>query len=144
MVLLRPALFAVCHDEEYARVSGLPVRTLNLLMAVTTAVTVTIAMRTVGLLLVSAMMVVPVAAAQQVTRGFLTTMSLAMGIGVFAAGAGVVASAQMDTAPGATIVILTIATFVGLTVGTAVWRALRRRVPTPSADAEPPDVVLHR
>jgi zinc transport system permease protein len=144
MVLLRPALFAVCHDEEYARVSGLPVRTLNLLMAVTTAVTVTIAMRTVGLLLVSAMMVVPVAAAQQVTRGFLTTMSLAMGIGVFAAGAGVAASAQMDTAPGATIVIVAIATFVGLTVGTAVRRALRRRVPTPDADAEPPDVVLHR
>ena len=48
MLLLRPVLFAVCHDEEYARVSGLPVRTLNLLLAVTTAVTVTIAMRTVG------------------------------------------------------------------------------------------------
>ncbi|HET9519217.1 MAG TPA: metal ABC transporter permease, partial [Actinoplanes sp.] len=75
MVALRPALFAVCHDEEYARVSGLPVRTLNLLLAVTTAVTVTIAMRTVGLLLVSALMVVPVAAAQQVTRGFLATMT---------------------------------------------------------------------
>ena len=43
-----PALFAVCHDEEYARVSGLPVRALNLLLAVTTAVTVTIAMRAVG------------------------------------------------------------------------------------------------
>src|SRR3954471_3357795 len=49
MTVFRPALFAVCNDEEYARVSGLPVRTLNLLMAVTTAVTVTIAMRTVGL-----------------------------------------------------------------------------------------------
>jgi zinc transport system permease protein len=147
MVLLRPALFAVCHDEEYARVSGLPVRTLNLLMAVTTAVTVTIAMRTVGLLLVSALMVVPVAAAQQVTRGFLTTMGLAMGIGVFAAGAGMVASAELETAPGASIVILAIAAFVGLTVGTAMWRALRRRVPptTPPPDhAEPPDVVLHR
>ena len=50
--------------------SGLPVRTLNLLLAVTTAVTVTVAMRAVGLLLVSAMMVVPVATAQLVTRGF--------------------------------------------------------------------------
>ena len=66
--------------------SGLPVRTLNLLLAVTTAVTVTIAMRAVGLLLVSALMVVPVAAAQQVTRGFRTTMTAAMVIGVFAAG----------------------------------------------------------
>ncbi|HEX8927876.1 MAG TPA: iron chelate uptake ABC transporter family permease subunit, partial [Actinomycetota bacterium] len=39
MTGFRPALFAVSNDEEYARVSGLPVRTLNLLMAVTTAVT---------------------------------------------------------------------------------------------------------
>ena len=75
MLALRPALFAVCHDEEYARVSGLPVRALNLLLAVTTAVTVTIAMRAVGLLLVSALMVVPVATAQQVTRGFRSTMT---------------------------------------------------------------------
>ena len=82
MLLLRPALFAICHDEEYARVSGLPVRTLNLLIAITTAVTVTIAMRTVGLLLVSAMMVVPVATAQLVTRGFRATMALAMALGV--------------------------------------------------------------
>ncbi|GAB3368861.1 hypothetical protein GCM10027452_29950 [Micromonospora halotolerans] len=54
MLALRPALFAVCHDEEYARVSGLPVRALNLLLAVGTAVTVTIAMRAVGVLLISA------------------------------------------------------------------------------------------
>lgn len=152
MLVLQPALFAVCHDEEYARVSGLPVRTLNLLLAVTTAVTVTIAMRTVGLLLVSALMVVPVVAAQQVTRGFRTTMAAAMGVGVFAAAAGVWLSGQADTAPGATIVILAIATFVALTVGAATWRVLRRRSaaagrPTPGrpgAESEPPDVVLHR
>ncbi|HEV7962973.1 MAG TPA: metal ABC transporter permease [Actinoplanes sp.] len=138
MLALRPALFAISNDEEYARVSGLPVRTLNLLIAVTTAVTVTIAMRTVGLLLVSALMVVPVAAAQQVTRGFRTTMSVAMLIGVGAAAAGVAVSAQIDTAPGATIVILALAVFVALTVGTAVWRAVRpnRRKP---AEVEPPE-----
>jgi zinc transport system permease protein len=147
MVLLRPALFAVCHDEEYARVSGLPVRTLNLLLAVTTAVTVTIAMRTVGLLLVSALMVVPVAAAQQVTRGFRATMGVAMAIGVFAAAAGITLSGEVDTAPGATIVILAIAAFLAITVGTAIWRTLRRRLRSvataPGADTEPPDVVLH-
>ena len=142
MVLLRPALFAVCHDEEYARVSGLPVRTLNLLLAVTTAVTVTIAMRTVGLLLVSALMVVPVAAAQQVTRGFRTTMVAAMVIGVFAAAAGFVVSAEVDTAPGATIVILALAAFLALTVGGAVYRVLRGR-PRRGVEVEPPDVVLN-
>jgi zinc transport system permease protein len=142
MLALRQALFAVCHDEEYAKVSGLPVRTLNLLLAVMTAVTVTIAMRTVGLLLVSALMVVPVAAAQQVTRGFRTTMAAAMLIGVVAAAAGVTVSGEVDTPPGATIVILAIAVFLAITVGSTLWRALRRRLPDPLQRAEPPDVVL--
>ncbi|MFD0517619.1 metal ABC transporter permease [Paractinoplanes durhamensis] len=131
MTVFRPALFAVCNDEEYAKVSGLPVRTLNLLMAVTTAVTVTIAMRTVGLLLVSALMVVPVAAAQQVTRGFRSTMALGMVIGLGAAGAGVAVSAEIDTAPGATTVILALAVFVAIALGSGVVRALRRRAHHP-------------
>ncbi|GAA3345255.1 metal ABC transporter permease [Amorphoplanes nipponensis] len=146
MLGLRQALFAVCHDEEYARVSGLPVRTLNLLMAVTTAVTVTIAMRTVGLLLVSALMVVPVAAAQQVTRGFRATMAAAMVIGVTAAAAGVWVAGEVDTAPGATIVILAIAAFVAVTVAAGTWRMLRRRLhpahQRTAAQLEPPEVVL--
>jgi zinc transport system permease protein len=141
MTAFRPALFAVCNDEEYAKVSGLPVRTLNLLMSVTTAVTVTIAMRTVGLLLVSALMVVPVAAAQQVTRGFRSTMTLAMVIGLGAAGAGVAVSAEIDTAPGATTVIVALAFFVVIAAAAATWRTLRRRA-HPPREVEPPDVVL--
>ena len=144
MLLLRPALFAICHDEEYARVSGLPVRALNLLLAVTTAVTVTIAMRTVGLLLVSALMVVPVAAAQQVTRGFRATMHLAMAIGLVAAGAGVFVAAEAGTAPGATIVVVAIGVFVGLTLAAALRRAGRRQPSIEGHELEPPDVVLHR
>jgi zinc transport system permease protein len=139
MLLLRPALFAVSNDEEYARVSGLPVRTLNLLMAVTTAVTVTIAMRTVGLLLVSALMVVPVAAAQQISRGFRSTMTTAMAIGVGAAVVGFVVSAEVNTAPGATIVLVALAVFVLLAVASAIWRVRPRR----ADELEPPDVVLH-
>ena len=141
MLAFRPAFFAVCNDEEYARVSGLPVGALNLLLAITTAVTVTIAMRTVGLLLVSALMVVPVAAAQQVTRGFRSTMGAAMAIGFGAAGSGVVVSAEIDTAPGATTVVLALAAFLAVTVGSAGWRALRRRA-RPPHEVEPPDVVL--
>jgi zinc transport system permease protein len=143
MLLFRPALFALCNDEEYARVSGLPVRTLNLLLAVTTAVTVTIAMRTVGLLLVSALMVVPVAAAQQLTRGFRSTMAVAMLIGVCAAGAGVVLSGQIDTAPGATTVLLALAAFLLTTAAGALWHRPRRRRNPPPSQVEPPDVVIH-
>jgi ABC-type Mn2+/Zn2+ transport systems, permease components len=125
-LLLRPWLFAICHDEEYARVAGLPVRALNLLLAVTTAVTVTVAMRAVGLLLVSALMVVPVATAQLVTRGFRSTMYAAMAIGVLASALGVGIAGVYDTAPGATIILVAIAAFALLATGLGV-RSWRRR-----------------
>ena len=65
---LSPQLFAIAHDPEFARVAGLRVRSYNVLIAVLAAVTVTVAMRTVGLLLVSALMVVPVATAPPWSR----------------------------------------------------------------------------
>jgi len=122
----RPWLFAVCQDEEYARVAGLPVRALNLTLAVTAAVTVTVAMRGVGLLLVSALMVVPVATAQQVARGFATTMATSMGLGVGYAGVGVYVSFRLDVAPGAAIVVLGLAVFVAVAVVAAVTQGWRR------------------
>jgi zinc transport system permease protein len=145
MIALRPALFAICHDEEYARVSGLPVRALNLLLAVATAVTVTIAMRAVGALLISALMVVPVATAQQLTRGFRSTMATAMGCGLLAGFVGVWLAGTADTAPGATIVVVAIGSFLVVAAGAAVWRAVRRRTtPAHVAEFEPPEVVLQR
>lgn len=121
---LRRQLFAVCQDEEFARVTGLPVRFLNLLMAVTAAVTVTVAMRIVGLLLVSAMMVIPVAAAQRVTRGFTATLSLAMLIGVLVSLSGTATTYYVDAPSGGAIVLLAIAVFI---VMTAVSTPLARR-----------------
>ncbi len=108
---LRRQLFAVCQDEEFARVTGLPVRLLNLLLAVTAAVTVTVAMQVVGLLLVSALMVVPVAAAQQVTRGFATTLALAVGFGLLVTLSGTVTSYHASVPAGAGTVLLAIALF---------------------------------
>ncbi|MFE1555363.1 metal ABC transporter permease [Streptomyces sp. NPDC058734] len=121
---LRRQLFAISQDEEFARVTGLPVRALNLLMAVTAAVTVTVAMRIVGLLLVSAMMVIPVAAAQRVTRGFAATLSLAMAIGVVVSLSGTAATYYIDAPSGATIVLLAIAVFI---VTTALSTPMARR-----------------
>ncbi len=109
---LRRQLFAVCQDEEFARVSGLPVRALNLLLAVTAAVTVTVAMRAVGLLLVSALMVIPVAAAQQITRGFAWTLAVSVTIGVVVSLSGTVFSYYVDVPPGASIVLASMAIFL--------------------------------
>ncbi|MFE3520258.1 metal ABC transporter permease [Streptomyces sp. NPDC059161] len=112
---LRRQLFAVSQDEEFARVTGLPVRALNLLTAVTAAVTVTVAMRVVGLLLVSALMVVPVAAAQQLSRSFALTFAIAVAIGVTVTLSGTVVTYYQDVPPGAVIVLFTIAIFIVLT-----------------------------
>jgi zinc transport system permease protein len=134
--LLRPWLFAVCHDEEYAQVAGLPVRALNLLLAVTTAVTVTVAMRAVGLLLVSALMVVPVATAQLVTRGFRATMYLAMAIGLLASAVGIGIAGVYDTAPGATVILVAIAAFALVALGLGTVRGWRRRHPAAVASSD--------
>ncbi|MET8895932.1 metal ABC transporter permease [Streptomyces albogriseolus] len=131
---LRRQLFAVSQDEEFARVTGLPVRFLNLLTAVTAAVTVSVAMRVVGLLLVSALMVVPVAAAQQLTRSFAATFAVAVAIGVSVAVGGTVTSYYQDVPPGATIVLLTIGAFILLT---ALAAPLARRRARARAAARP-------
>ncbi|AEN09848.1 MULTISPECIES: metal ABC transporter permease [unclassified Streptomyces] len=128
---LRRQLFAVSQDEEFARVTGLPVRVLNLLVAVTAAVTVTVAMRVVGLLLVSALMVVPVAAAQQIAKSFKVTFVLSVVIGTAVTLAGTVTSYYQDVPPGATIVLLAIAAFVALTALAAPLARRRARVQQP-------------
>jgi zinc transport system permease protein len=110
--VLGSALFSVSNDEEFARATGLPVVPLNLVLAVLTALTVVVAMRVIGVLLVSALMVVPVATAQLVTRSFRSTALLSMAVGVVVGIAGVVISFHADTPSGATIVVLAIALFL--------------------------------
>ena len=129
---LLPQLFSVANDEDFARTTGLSVRFYNVLISVLAAVTVSLAMRTVGLLLVSALMIIPVATAQQFSRGFRTTMLGAMAAGTLAAIGGVSASAFADVPPGATIVLVSLAGFaITAPLGLVVQRRRRARVPFP-------------
>ncbi|WP_374455910.1 metal ABC transporter permease [Nocardioides sp.] len=131
---LSPQLFAVASDPDFARVAGLRVRAYNLLIAVLAAVSITVAMRTVGLLLVSALMVVPVATSQQVARSFRATLVGAMLVGCVAAVGGLVLSAalsfRVNVAPGPTIVLLALAMFTA-TWPLGVWLRHRTRLMTP-------------
>ncbi|MFI8365802.1 metal ABC transporter permease [Streptomyces sp. NPDC085466] len=138
---LRKQLFAVSQDEEFARVTGLPVRLLNLLIAVTAAVTVTVAMRVVGLLLVSALMVVPVAAAQQLTKSFRATFVLSVVTGITVTLAGTITTYYADAPPGATIVLYAIGVFVLLTL-LATPLAKRRARAAAAAAVEGCDTAL--
>lgn len=126
-------LFAVSNDDEYARASGLPVLRLNLLLAVVTSLTVVISMRVVGLLLISALMVVPIATAQLLTRSFRSTVLLATALGVVAAVGGVSSSFYADTPSGGTIVLISIALFL-LTAAFVALRAGMSRSATDPAD----------
>ncbi|WP_232676986.1 metal ABC transporter permease [Nocardioides sp. R-C-SC26] len=137
---LSPQLFAVSHDVDFARVAGLRVRYYNLLVAVLAAVSVTVAMRTVGLLLVSALMVVPVATAQQLTTSFRRTLGVAMGLGVVASVGGLVGPAMVPSstvvAPGPAIIMVALACFV-LTWPIGSWTRRRARRRAPFTDSAP-------
>jgi len=109
---LAPQLYAVSTDEEFARTQGLRVRLYHITVVSLAAVTVALAMRTVGLLLVSALMVVPVAAARNLVRGFTSGLGCAIAIGVATAVGGAAASFYINAAPGAFIVLLAIGFFV--------------------------------
>ena len=138
-----PQLFAVCQDEEFARVTGVRVRAYNIVTSVMAAVTVTVAMRTVGLLLVSALMVVPVATAQQLTRGFKVTLITATAIGAVASVGGVMASFYLNVAPGATIVLLALAGFVAAwPVGSLVRYRRRMVAPFQAGDEALPHTTV--
>lgn len=113
---LRRSLFAVTHDQDFAVASGLPVRFLNLVVAVLAAVTITVAMRVVGVLLVSGLMILPVAIAQQFSRTFQSTMRFAMGTGAALTVSGLTITYFHDLQPGALIVVMGVALF-GLAAG---------------------------
>lgn len=135
---LMPQLFSVSNDEDFARASGLPVRFYNVLISVLAAVSVSVAMRTVGLLLVSALLVIPVATAQQFSRGFRATMLSAMVAGLLASVVGVSTSAYVDVPPGATIVLVALLGFaVTAPLGLVVQR--RRLARVPFEMPEPPE-----
>ncbi|MCF2705664.1 metal ABC transporter permease [Arcanobacterium haemolyticum] len=105
---LRGPLFALSHDEEFARTRGLHVRGLNILVAVVAALTVSVSMRAVGVLLVSAIMIVPVAIAQLVSTSFVRTMRIAQAVGTLVCIAGLVITYRVAASPGATIVVILI------------------------------------
>ena len=106
-------MFAVSFDPEVARTQGIRTGFIGVMITILAAVAVVIGMRTVGLLLVSAVMIVPIAAAQQVGRSFRGTAGVGILVGLFSAVGGVITSFYLDVPSGATIVLITLACFVG-------------------------------
>jgi zinc transport system permease protein len=120
ILVLGRVLLASVLDEESARVAGLPVDLAGSMLAVLTAVTVVAAMRVVGVLLVAALMVLPVASSRLLARSFRSTVLIAVVVGVASVVAGLVAARQWSLAPGGSIVLAATACF-------AVTAAVRGR-----------------
>ena len=128
MLTLRRGLFAIVTDEDWSRVAGLPVGLLNTVLAVIVAASVVAAMRVVGLLLVAAMMVLPVASGQLLARSFRGTLWWSVAIGVASVVAGLAASRIWGLAPGGTIVLIAAAVFAVV--------AIVKRTAVPKLQAE--------
>jgi zinc transport system permease protein len=124
VALLYRALAAVVIDEEGARVAGVPVAALNVVVAGLAGVTIALSMRIVGILLIAALMVLPVIAAGRVAASMRASVLLAMGIGLASVFAGLTVAYYADLPPGGAIVLLAAAAFV---VTSAVEAARARR-----------------
>ena len=116
VVFAHRAWFTIGLDDESARVMGLPVTALNSLLAVLTAVTIVAATRIVGVLLVAALMVLPVASARIVARSQRQTLLLATVTGVISAVIGLGTARIWGLAPGGTIVLVSAAIFTVVSV----------------------------
>jgi len=101
-------LISVTFDEDLARVSGIKTKTVNTLLVMLTAITVVLAMRLVGVMLVSALLILPAVSAFQAARSFKSAILLSSSFGVLSVLAGIVISFSWNLPAGATIVLLNI------------------------------------
>ncbi|MBI4991406.1 metal ABC transporter permease [Candidatus Gottesmanbacteria bacterium] len=108
-------LVYIAFDEEAAKVSGVKVRLLNIVLVILTAVTVSLSMRIVGALLIGALMVIPVVAAMQLRKSFKQTVLFAIMFGLISVISGLFISYYLNLAAGGTIVVLALALF-GVTI----------------------------
>lgn len=108
------AMLAVVTDEDWSRAAGLPVGPLSVALAALTAGVIVAGMRIVGILLIAAMMVLPVASAQLIARSFRGTFRLAVGIGGLSSLVGLTVARPLDLAPGGAIVFVAAALFAAV------------------------------
>jgi len=110
--LLYKELVFVSFDEQSAKVAGIPTQFINFVIVVLSAITVSVAIPIVGVLLISALIVIPVVTALQFRRGFLQTLALAEIFSIASVIVGVITSFYLDLSSGGTIVFVALAFFV--------------------------------
>jgi zinc transport system permease protein len=116
-------IFSMTFDEELARVSGIRTDRLNTTLALLTAITVVLTMSVVGIMLVSALLILPAVTALQLARGFRGAMLIAACVSFVAVTGGIFISLILNLPTGATIVMTGILIFLAA----LALRILRQR-----------------
>ncbi len=116
MLLLYKELFYITFDEEGAELSGVKVKAVNLIFTLMTAVVVSIAARTVGSLVISSLMIIPVACAMLVSKSYFQNVVLSVLFAVLFTVSGLFVTAFYDLKPGGTIVLIGIAVLLVLLI----------------------------
>lgn len=119
ITLLYKELVFSSFDDEAARASGIPTRAVNIALIIATALTVSIAIPIVGVLLISALIVIPAVTALLLHKDFLTTLIIAEIISVSSVVGGIILSFQLDIPSGGTIVMIMLFFFLSVFVSTS-------------------------
>lgn len=115
-------LVAITFDEECAQAEGINTKAVNKMLVVLTAITVVLAMKVVGIMLVSALLILPTVTALQVAKGFRMTMLVAVIVAVVSVWTGIIFSFFLDWPSGATIVLVSLVLFAGF----FLYRTIRK------------------
>jgi zinc transport system permease protein len=105
IIFLYKELFLLSFDEEYAKASGISAKMIHFIFMVMVALVIAASMRIVGILLVSSLMTLPVAASIRVARGFKQTIGFSLLFGELSVITGLISAYYLDLAPGGTIVL---------------------------------------
>ena len=111
-VLFYHKIFTVTFDEDFSTATGVKAKTYNLLLAVVIAVIIVLAMRLVGALLISALIIFPALSAMRVFKSFLSVTVCSVIFAILCAALGILASIILATPVGSTIVAINIIGFI--------------------------------
>jgi zinc transport system permease protein len=104
-------LFSATFDEEYARTTGIKVDFINRLLTLLTAITVVLSVKIVGIMLVSALLILPAVSALQMSKSFKVAMFISNIIAFVSVLLGITSSFFLDLPTGATIVMINVLFF---------------------------------
>ena len=136
LVVLQKQFLHLTFNEEHAKLGGLQTTLLNYAFVILASITVVTSFRLVGMLLISALIVIPNITAMMFGKGFKKTVGISLGISVFSVITGILVSYYLNVAASGTIVIIA----VGILVGTLILKStgILRKV-----DIKTPSKITH-